>query len=364
MFEQLQKYDEAQKLKKQKKKKRIIIIVMFLILLITAGIIIYFYLNSPKEAKKTKKVDSIKIVDINSNKRPIAVMIDNNVGNEAHAGLDKAYITYEAIVEGGLTRIMALYKDKDVSLIGPVRSSRHYFLDYALENDALYAHYGWSTYAENDIKVLGVNNLNGMNNGEAAFWRDNQLESPHNVFTSTDDIYKTAKNLDYDIESYDWLLLNYSSKEINLYKEKTENNDSEYIEEEDEAVVANTVIIPYSNSEVRSYIYDSKTKTYLRFMNDSPHIDKVTGKQLRYKNIIIQSVNNTSLDSYGRQDLDTTEGGEGYYITNGYAKKIWWTKSSRSDKIKYAYDDGSEIKINDGNTFIQVQPSSLESTFE
>ncbi len=363
MFEQLLKFDETQKKKKQK-KKRIIITVISLILLIGISVGIYFYLNMFKKDTKKTKIETIKIVDINSHERPIAVMIDNNVGANAHAGLDKAYITYEAIVEGGLTRIMALYKDKDVDLIGPVRSSRHYFLDYALENDALYAHYGWSTYAENDIKKFAVNNLNGMNNGQKAFWRDKQIASPHNVFTSTDDIYETAKALDYDTKSYDWLLLNYSAKEINLFKAKTKNDDSEYIEEEDDAIIANTVTIPYSNSEVRSYTYDSETKTYLRFMNEKPHIDKVTGKQLQYKNIIIQSVKNRSIDNYGRQDLDTAGSGEGYYITNGYAKKIWWTKSTRSDKIKYAYEDGSEVKINDGNTFIQVQPSSLESTFE
>ena len=96
----------------------------------------------------------MSVYDVNSNKRPIAVMIDNNVDNDEQVGLQDAYLTYEIIVEGGLTRIMAIYKDVDTSVIGPVRSSRHYFLDYALENDAIYAHYGWSTYAENDIKAL------------------------------------------------------------------------------------------------------------------------------------------------------------------------------------------------------------------
>ena len=172
MFEQLEKFDEMQKKKKQKKKKIITIISMLLILIIIAAIGIYLYLNMEKPTKK-KKEKEIKIVDMNSNKRPIAVMIDNNVGTSSHAGLQDAYITYEAIVEGGLTRIMAIYKDKDVDLIGPVRSSRHYFLDYALENDAIYAHYGWSTFAENDIKELGVNNLNGMiPKEEGAYWRD------------------------------------------------------------------------------------------------------------------------------------------------------------------------------------------------
>ena len=99
-------------------------------------------------------------------------------------------------------------------------------------------------------------------------------------------------------------------------------------------------------------------------MNGEKHLDKKTKEQLHYKNIIIEYVDNHTIDDYGRQDLDTSGSGEGYYITNGYAKKIKWTKSSRSDKIKYEYEDGSKVKVNDGNTFIQIQPANLESTFE
>ena len=88
--------------------------------------------------------------------RPIAVMIDNHRGAWPQAGLNKTYLVYEIIVEGGETRLMALFKGKDVDVVGPVRSSRHYFLDYAMENDAIYAHYGWSPKAKNDIKHLNI----------------------------------------------------------------------------------------------------------------------------------------------------------------------------------------------------------------
>ena len=131
--------------KRKQNKKNIIIGIIFLIII--AGILGYIYLiYSQKEPPKKKKPKNtveekkLTIVDEDSNARPIAVMIDNNIGNGRHAGLQYSYINYEIIVEGGLTRIMAVFKDKDVDLIGPVRSSRHYFLDYALESDAIYAH--------------------------------------------------------------------------------------------------------------------------------------------------------------------------------------------------------------------------------
>lgn len=162
--------------KKKWTKKKKAIIIMCIILVIAIAVAAFLFLNREKPKKKEKVKETVEekkltIVDEDSNERPIAVMIDNNIGSEKHAGLQDSYINYEIIVEGGLTRIMALYKDKDVSLIGPVRSSRHYFLDYALESDAIYSHYGWSTYAENDIKTLGVNNINGLYD-DAPFWRD------------------------------------------------------------------------------------------------------------------------------------------------------------------------------------------------
>ena len=361
--------------KKKITRKNIIIGIIFLIIILgMLGYIYVTYINKETPSKKQKKEPEkeekkLTIVDEDSNQRPIAVMIDNNIGNGRHAGLQESYINYEIIVEGGLTRIMAVFKDKDVSLIGPVRSSRHYFLDYALESDAIYAHYGWSTYAQNDIKSLGVNNINGLYD-EAPFWRDKTIAAPHNVFTSTEKLYAYAEQKDYDTTTTDWNLLNYTTDEVNLSAPistttqiNPENGEKEKVPvTRDGLLTANSVVIPYSYYQTRSYTYDAERKVYLRFMNDTPHIDKSSGKQLYYKNIIIEQVRNSQLDSEGRQDLDTTGSGNGYYITNGYAVPIYWTKSSRSAKTIYTYSDGSEVEINDGNTFVQIMPTTFTPT--
>lgn len=361
--------------KKKITRKNIIIGIIFLIIILgMLGYIYVTYINKETPSKKQKKEPEVEekkltIVDEDSNQRPIAVMIDNNIGNGRHAGLQESYINYEIIVEGGLTRIMAVFKDKDVSLIGPVRSSRHYFLDYALESDAIYAHYGWSTYAQNDIKSLGVNNINGLYD-EKPFWRDKTIAAPHNVFTSTEKLYAYAEQKDYDTTTTNWKLLNYTTDEVNLNNpiSTTTQVNPETGEKEkvpvtrDGLLTANSVVIPYSYYQTRSYTYDAERKVYLRFMNDTPHIDKSSGQQLYYKNIIIEQVRNSQLDSEGRQDLDTTGSGNGYYITNGYAIPIYWTKSSRSAKTIYTYSDGSEVEINDGNTFVQIMPTTFTPT--
>lgn len=340
--------------RRKKHKKKGWKILLGILVILVAGAWIYYFITPAAVQDKLKKninlksESAIKIVDINSTTRPYAVMIDNH-DTARHAGLQDSYLNYEIIVEGGLTRIMAIFKDQDTELIGPVRSSRHYFLDYAMENDAIYAHYGWSDRAKNDISSLGINNMNGITNASKAYWRDTAIAAPHNVYTSMENLEAQAKTMGYSTESDDWLLLDYSEKNIDLSTRE-------------DAMIANNIDIVYSNYHTTGYYYDSENKVYLRSMNNVAHKDRVTGETYTAKNVIIEQINNYSFDSEGRQDLENIGTGNGYYITNGYAVPITWTKDSRSGKTKYAYLDGTELKVNDGNTWIQIQPIKGSTT--
>lgn len=336
-------------MRRRRRKKRIRKLMVLFCALIVIGVSVWYFLPEDLKGKFGFKVTlptiekKLKIVDQDSNERPIAVMIDNQAMALPHAGLQEAYLVYEIIAEGGITRLMALYKDRDVSLIGPVRSSRHYYLDYAMENDAIYAHYGWSERARRDIASLDINNLNGITNAPDAYWRDKTRYAPHNVFTSTENLKKEASKKGYKMTSTEDLLLNYNVNEVDL-------------SEKDGAGVANNVTIRYSNYQTTSYVYDSENKVYLRSTNGEAHRDAVTGNQYTAKNIIVEQVGNSAFDNYGRQDLDNIGTGNGYYITNGYAIPITWSKDSRESQTVYKDTAGNEIEVNDGNTFIQIQP--------
>ena len=141
---------------------------------------------SEKNEEPTKVEEPEIIEEVNkeieeSDYRPIAIMIDNDEeASRPHAGLEEAYLLYEMYVEGSATRILALYKDINTEKIGPVRSSRHYFLDYALEHDAVYVHFGWSPQAQNDISALGVNNINGVLGSDGnIFWRERKFKNDY-----------------------------------------------------------------------------------------------------------------------------------------------------------------------------------------
>ncbi len=334
------------------KKYMIGAIVIGSLLLIAIVVGVFFLLKDDKPVeKKPDKVDdsnkSVQIVDLNSDKRPIAVMINNNRAAWPQSGLKDAYLIYEIMVEGGITRMMALYtQDAKVDKIGSVRSSRHNYLDYVMENDAIYVHWGGSYVAYAHLKELGLDRLDGITYEGKYFTRDKTLKraTEHTGFTSTDLIHQGIEKLKLRTTTDKGYLLNYSVDEVDLSKKEG-------------AEVANTVAIKYSNYQTSSYEYNSEDKMYYRSMSGQKHVDLVTGEQYKFKNIIAYDVQYNDYDEK-LKDLQNIGEGKGVYITNGYSIPIKWSKKDRESKTKYMYLDGTEIDVSDGNTFIQIYPKT------
>lgn len=333
------------------------IIFALFILIVIIGLIVYFVFfnkkeeveNEPKTADNSQPVEEkkLQILDLESNTRPIAVMINNHkTAQPLQTGLNDAYLVYEIVVEGGITRMLAVFKDADTTRIGTVRSSRHYFLDYAQENDAIYVHYGWSPQAEEDIYNLGINNINGMIDG-SPFWRDTTLSVPteHTVYTSIEDLRETINDKGYRTTTDKDNLLNYSIDEIDLSIM-------------DGAIKADEIEIEYSSYQTNTFVYDETNKVYKKYSNGNERKDYITGETFTAKNIITYQVENYSMDEKGRQEIENIGSGEGYFISNGYAVPITWEKTAPSSQTVYKYLNGKEITVNDGNTYIQIQPKN------
>ncbi len=345
------------KKKNNKKKLRKSVIFTIIIFVVLVGGICAYFLLGGKESnpildklvkespKKEEKKTKVEVIDVNSKTRNIAVMINNIKKVWGYqSGLQDAHIIYEIITEGGITRLMAIYKDKDTPRIGSVRSARIYYLDYALENDAIYVHVGGSKEAIRDINTLGMSDLNGQ-----TIFRDKTLglRTEHTAFTSMELINKKVSTRKMRSTTEKENLLNYSIDELDLSQKEG-------------AIKADNVYISYSASKSTTFKYDEEHKVYKRFQNDIPHTDYVTKEQYTAKNIITYQVANRSYDSYGRQELDNIGEGDGYFITNGYAVPITWEKKTRSSQTVYRYLDGKEIIVNDGNTYIQIQPKKRD----
>jgi hypothetical protein len=285
--------------------------------------------------------------------RPMAVMIDNQ-GSKVlpQGGLDKAQIVYEVIVEGGLTRLMPVFWGTEPELIGPVRSARHYFLDFSMEYDAIYVHYGGSPQAGSDIRKLKVNEIDGIYLGTDVFWDlTNDRNNWQDTYTSMEKLKKHADKKKFRDTTDVKFPLEYNQAASDIIPVNGDN--------------ASTITLKYPSMTSR-YDYDSETGTYKRFRNGKEHMERVSGKQLEARNIIVMFVRNWDIkgDPEGRQDMDTTGNGTGYFITCGKAVKLKWSKESRGSQTKYTYEDGTPIVLNRGQTWIQIMPVNAKVTIE
>ena len=350
----------------KKKKVLRIILVVFAISIIGAGGFFGYKTFFGKTKGKTSDpvkgeeepviVKKIQIFDEDSKDRDVAVMINNNHAAWPHAGLQDSYLNYEIIVEGGITRIMAVFSglDKVPEKVGSVRSARPYFLQYACENDAIYIHWGTSNRASYQMSEFMMDHLDGSYDGNY-FYREALYDRAyeHTGFTRGSLIRQGVADNNFRTTSDNGSVFKYSADEIDL-------------KDIEGAVKADYVGIEYSNYQTTKYDYDAENKVYKRSMttgygDTEAHTDAVTGNQYTTKNIITYKVENHSYDSYGRQELSNIGSGEGYFITNGYAIPITWEKSDRLVKTIYKYKhNGEEIKLNDGNTWVQIQPINMD----
>ena len=337
-----------------------VLIVILVILIIVAGVVLAYKITQDKSNTETISeepnnepvpVEEKQVQIYSGNDRPIAVMIDNHNGAWPQAGLNQAYMVYEIIVEGGETRLMALFKGVDLEKIGPVRSARHYFIDYAMENDAIYVHFGQSPQAQSDIKKYSINDINGIAEDGTTFWRVKDKSAPHNAVTSTAKLLESAKSKNYRTTSTEESVLNYVTDEVNL----------------EEGQSANTITIPHSDLQTVKYEYDEENKVYVRYARGEEQIDWDTEEPVTTKNIIITFCDNYTLsdkENKGRQGLKNIGTFDGYYITNGKAIKIQCIKNARDEKTVYQDMNGNEININDGNTFVNICPTDAAVEIE
>ena len=261
---------------------------------ITVGI------ENKKESEKPKS-------KYDNDKRNIAVIIDNVGSAIPQTGLNEAMIVYEAYVEGNLTRYLAVFKDPKVEDIGPSRSARPYFIDYAMENDSIFVHYGGSPKALSEVESFNMNNVNGIDSPGKVFWRTNKKQAPHNAIVKVAEVWKYAESRKYRTTAKDRNVLNYVVDEVDLSA----------------GAPATTVNVPYATSKVK-YVYNGEKKLYERYVGNSVQKDWLSGEVLTTKNIIITFANNYTTDEengYGRQAIQNIGTLDGYYISNRNGNK-------------------------------------------
>lgn len=277
-------------------------------------------------------------------RRPAAIMINNIEASLPQWGISHAGIIYEAPVEGGITRMMAIFEDYDsLERIGSVRSCRDYFINYAMGYEAIYVHYGQSVYAEPYLAMDEVNNLSGLSGyGDQIFYRTTDRKPPHNAYISGAGIQEGIGICGYSQEYSEGYQGNF----------RFASSDAPVLlENGSTALRVEPGGYNYNNAY---FLYDPDTGLYYRYQFDGPQIDEEDGSQLAVKNIIIQYSSWENYDSNGYLNIHPDQPGTGKYITNGRAIDITWSRDSAWEADHYYDSEGNEITLNPGKTWILI----------
>lgn len=314
-----------------------------------------------KEVKEDKKEEVNTNIQIKEEHQPITysrpygVVINNYPSAvKVQSGLDKAFVIYDFPIEGNLSRSVAFFRDIEDVKLGTIRSARHNYIDYVQEYDAILVHFGWSAVAKKELISSKYDHIDGNSSDRAPFVRERYegLATEHTVYTNLSKIIDYSKNTKkLKTTTVVEAPIKYSNLEVEL-------------KERENSQIANIIDIYYSSSYYFTFKYNNVTKRYERFFKGNAHKDYFTKKQYDCKNIIIEFITwgtvSDHKDSAGNSylDLNNTGTGEGYYITNGYAVPITWQKDTRSSQTIYRYIDGTDLKINNGNTWVMMTSKS------
>lgn len=287
---------------------------------------------------------------------PVAVMIDNLPEARAYqVGLAEAVVVYETLAEGGSTRFLALFAGAPGAVrIGPVRSSRPYFVQLAAGWGAFYWHAGGSPEALAAIKkfvnkkeLVNLNEISGL--GPIYLWRDKSLSAPHNLFTSGEKINKAI--LDFELTTLP------ASKLTWRWGER---------EAKPAAGAATNIEIIFSSGMVfnPSYVYDAEAKVYKRSLAKKIHQDYNTKEQLAPANVIIQKVPGERFlpSGYDRIDFELVGEGEAIFFRDGLVWVGKWKKGSPAAQTEWLFD-GQPFILKPGQTWVEIVPGERAVTY-
>lgn len=277
-----------------------------------------------------------------ANRRPLAVMMSNDREALPQYGINRAGVVYEAPVEGGMNRYMAILEDyDDLDRIGSVRSCRTYYTFFAREFDAIYAHFGQSTFARPYLD--NVDNINGIEGvGSSAFYRSSDRHAPHNAYTSFEKIQKAVEQAGYSQEY---------SPDYNGHYRFARNGKQIYPEN---SMDAYRVVPGYAIGQPY-FLYSEEDGLYHRYQYGDVHYG--SEGPIAVKNLIIQycSAGHYATTEYLNIDVHTSQ--YGYYMTNGRAIPLSWKKDGQFGVTHYYNVDNEEITLNQGKTWVCIVPT-------
>ena len=311
-----------------------------------------------------------------TNSRPVAVMV-NNIANSQRQnarpqrGIGSADLLIEAKVEGGITRLCAVFSDADsIPEVGPIRSGRDQFLQLLMPWDILYYHDGESIFCTQFVSVYGYSGLNigGKNYFKTPIHpivshrnnRGRDVAYEHTEFTSGKEICKAASDAGISLyapgEGTFFHFADYRTDEVNKLKGEPS---------------AKKIAIVHSESYRTSFSYSALSHTYAMQMYNSSKkatentVDELTGEQLTFENVVVcfADMDAYAGDSHDVQEVQYIKGGDAYLFTRGGVQVGRWEKTYPTNPLKLYTKSGEEMTLNRGKTYFALVDNDELSNF-
>jgi hypothetical protein len=278
-------------------------------------------------------------------RHPIAVMIDDLGAARPQSGFSAASVVWQAPAEGGIPRYMLVFQENIPKAVGPVRSSRQYYIAWASEWRALYVHAGGSPQALASLRANGrgqwVYNADEFRWGHY-FHRIRQRNSPHNLYTDGANLRRLANAA--------------GARDIKAPKASWKFAPAAPLERRPKGGL---IQVSYPWNKI-TYRYDRASNTYLRSVTGEPkQIDASTGARVAPTNVVIMTMSFGPLnDGSHKHRLEANFIGKGlaWVSTNGRTIKGSWVKKSMTGPTRFYDRNGRQIALTVGQTFVQVMP--------
>jgi hypothetical protein len=277
---------------------------------------------------------------------PVAVTVDDNVQARPQYGFNAASIVYQSPADGGETRYMMVFQERQAKRIEPVRSGRPYFVNWASEYRGAFAHYG------GDAKTLAylprlhgkvLWNVDALYGSAKAFHRDRSRVAPHNGVTSTAAVRRVAVRRGAPAALPEGSPVRLFADDLPLAERPAKAS----------------ITVPY-NRGASSYTYDRERNRYLRSVAGRAQVDAADGRRVTARNVVVlfmrYSIDPESEPGYHRPVFDHIGSGRALVFHDGHVYKGTWKKPSAAALTRFYDKQGAEIPLVRGPIFIQIEP--------